>query len=89
MRLTVGLRIAPLRQLDDPLGRRLLQHRRQHAVVRRDEAVVARVDGNAATRRSHSRIDDDEKNRARWKVFVAGGKLERRRHHVVRRECRA
>ena len=54
-----------------------LEHRGQHAVVWRDEPVVARVGRDAPPRGTHARIDDDEKDGARRKVLVAGGQLER------------
>ena len=45
-----GPRILALGELDDPFRRRLEEHRGQHAVVGRDEPVVADVGGNAAAR---------------------------------------
>ena len=82
-------RVAPLGQLDDLLRGRLAQDRGQHAVVGRDEAVVARVGSDAATCRADAGIHDRHEDRARWKVLVGGGELERARQHIVRRARRA
>ncbi len=76
-------RVAPLGQLDDLLGGRLAQDRGQHAVVRCDETVVARVERDAATCRADAGVHDRHEDRARWKVFVGGGELERPRQHIV------
>ena len=83
-----GPRVLALGELDDPLRRRLAEHRRQHAVVGRDEPVVAGLGGDAAARRADAGIDDDEEDRAGRKVAIARGELERAGEHVVRRECR-
>ena len=56
--------VAPLRELDDPLRRRLAQHQRQHAVVGRDEAIVARLGRDAAPRRADAGVDDREEDGA-------------------------
>jgi hypothetical protein len=81
--LTVG-RVAPLRQLDDALGPRLLEDAGEHAVVGRNEPVVTRLGNQAAAGGSHARVHDDKEDRASGKVLVAGGQLDRGRHHVVR-----
>ena len=77
-------RVLALGQLDDLLRRRLAKHRREHAVVRRHESIVADVGGDAAARRSDARIDDDEEDRAVRKIAIARGELERAGEHVVR-----
>ena len=77
-------RILALGELDDLLRRRLAKDRRQHAVVGRDESVVADVGGNAAARRADAGIDDDEEDGAGRKIAVARGELERAGKHVVR-----
>ena len=75
-------RVLPLGQLDDALRGMLVKHHRQHAVVRRDELVVAGVGGDAAARRADAGIDDDEKDGAGGKVAV------RRRRARARRPAR-
>ena len=77
-------RVLPLGQLDDPLGRMLVEDGRQHAVVGRDERVVAGVGGDAAARRADAWIDDDEENRAGGKIAIGRGELERAAEHIVR-----
>ena len=82
-------RVPPLGQLDDALRRMLVEDGRQHAVVGRDEPVVAGFGRDAAARRSDAGIDDDEKDRAGRKVAVRGRQLERAGDDVVRRAPRA
>ena len=55
-------RVAPLGQLDDALRRLLVEHRRQHAVVGRDEPVVAGFRRDAPPRRADAR---DRRRRGR------------------------
>ena len=63
------------------------EDRRQHAVVGRDEPVVAGLGREAAARRSDAGIDDDEEDRAGGKVLVASRPARARRpSDVVRRD---
>jgi hypothetical protein len=57
---------------------------RQHAVVRRDEAIVAGVGRDAAPRRADAGIDDRDEDGARGKVLVRRRQLQRTGGHVVR-----
>jgi len=53
-------------------------------VVGSHELVAAGIGGNAAARRTDPGIDDDEKDRADWKIAARRGELERAAEHVVR-----
>ena len=64
VRLTVARAYFRSCQLDDALRRRLAEHAGEHAVVGRDEPIVAGVRGEPAPPRSDARIDDDQKHRA-------------------------
>ncbi len=75
--------VAALGQLDDAARRRLAQDLGQHAVVGRDEPVVARLGGNATPRRSDAGIDDGQEHRAGRKVAIGRGELQRALEHVV------
>ena len=77
VRLTVGRAYRRSVSSTTRFGGHLVEDRRQHAVVGRDEPIVAGVGGDAAAGRADAGIDDDEKDRAGWKVPVGGGELER------------
>ena len=76
--------IASLGEVNDPLRRGFVEHRRQHPVVWRDEAVVTDVGGQPPTTRPDAGIDDDQEHAANRKVSIRGGQLERGHLHIVR-----
>ena len=77
--------VAAIGQLDDLLRRPFAQHRGQHAVVRRDEPVVAGFGGDAAPGAADARIDHGEENRAGGEVARRRGQLQGAVEDVVRR----
>ena len=81
-------RVPALRSARPPArGGTLLEHRGQDAVVRRDEPVVARLAPRSAARDEPTPgSTTTRKIVPGGNVPVAGGQLERRRQHVVRRD---
>ena len=86
VRLTVGRAYRRSVSSTTRLRRIFAQHDGQHAVVGRDEPVVARLRRDAAARAADAGIDDDEEDRAGGKVRGRPRRARERRDDVVRRD---
>src|SRR6185436_7063702 len=81
-----GPRVARVVELHDPVRWRLIEDDRQHAVVGRDEEMVAAFSGDAAANRADAGIDDYQEDCALREIAVRRRQLECAGEHVMRRD---